>query len=1098
MGVAAAGAPRVAGRAQPEAIVQEGTARFTVLTPTLLRLEYAADGEFEDRPSLFAVQRQLPVPRFTQSKEGPWLKIETDRLRLKYRADEGRFDVENLAIEVLGGEKPIEWRPGMPNEGNLGGTVRTLDQCRGPLDLGEGVLSRDGWYLLDDSDSVVLDGEEDPWPTVRPEGERTDYYFFGYGQGYARALSDLVAVGGPIPLPPRFALGSWYSRYWPYTASDFVGIADGYREQAYPLDVMVIDMDWHLEGWTGYTWNRELIPEPERLLGHLHNRGLHVTLNLHPHSGVGPHEEAYPQFARAMGVDPETKQPIPFDIADPRYVENYFKLLHHPLEKQGVDFWWVDWQQERTTKIPGLDPLFWLNHLHFHDRAREGTGRRGLVLSRWGGWGNHRYPVQFSGDTESTWKVLEFLVPFTSTAGNVGAAYWSHDLGGHWSSKGRVDPELYARWLQFGAFSAAMRVHSTRDPENDRRPWLYDKEFEMGAHVSYDLRYRLMPYIYTMARKTYETGLPLNRPMYLHHPTESIAYEAPEQFYFGDDLIVAPAVEPGCGRTKMADVEVWLPGGTWYDLLTDVRYEGPVETLIKTRLDRIPVFVRGGQPIPMHPEGKLNTQGPVDPLVVRVYPGPEGETILYEDDGESEDYQKPGGFAKTRITYTPDEDSGASEVVIHPVEGGYRGMPQMRTVILEACWAESGEVTVDGQAVRFEGAAEEGPNWRYSNVRTWTAAVHLPQRRVDAPTEVRFTPPGRPGPRRGPNYEMHRASQGVLDWRAQLGQRNVRQVTDARVSQFLKAYTGGERRDRMAEWAEAVLLDRLEHSAGFEEGVSRPAIEALLGGAIRFEVHAVDEGLLRVEGNVWLTRMPASGLVEGMVSLGPPQEDVSPIAATAIKFDGPGKQAFAFDLPVEPGWLGDVREEVVAELDWAGMPVRVVRQLEWHNSFVSEWWVTGPFPGGKGATAATLEPETKPDLDAKYVGLDGKEVGWERVEVAQDDADGAIVNFRKIFGGENRTAFAQAFLESDAEAQVEFVMQYDDSAALWVNGEKVGTLDGPHALHADAATLPVKLVAGRNHVLIKVDQVGWDWGLSLRVRAPEGETLPVIRVLESP
>lgn len=1093
----ALGGPQFTGQADPRAVVQVERARFTLLTPTLLRLEYAADGVFEDRPSLFAVQRHLPVPRFTRRRAGPWLEIETDHLRVSYRTDGGPFEEDNLQIEVLGGDQDIEWRPGAPNPGNLGGTVRSLDQCRGPIDLGQGVLSRDGWYLLDDTGTVVLEGDQNPWPTARPTGDRTDWYFFGYGHDYARALSDLVAVGGAIPLPPRFALGSWYSRFWPYSSADFLAIADEYRQRGFPLDVMVIDMDWHLEGWTGYTWNRELIPDPEKLLSELHGRGLHVTLNMHPHAGVGPHEQAYPDFARALGVDQQSEQPIPFDVTDPRYVSNYFKLLHHPLEAQGVDFWWVDWQQERTTAIPGLDPLPWLNHLHFHDRGRPETGRRGLSFSRWGGWGNHRYPIQFSGDTESTWKVLKFLVPFTSTAGNVGAAYWSHDLGGHWSGTGRVGLELYARWLQFGAFSPVMRVHSTRDPDNDRRPWLYGDRFQQVTRVAYDLRYRLMPYIYTMARRTYETGLPLVRPMYLHHSKDPTAYETPGQYYFGDDMIVAPVVVPGRGLPMVADVEVWLPKGDWYDLLTNVCHQGPTEMLVKSRITHVPVFVRGGRPIPMQPEGRLNTQDPVDPLVIRVYPGPSGETVLYEDDGDSPDYTRPDGFARTRITYSTDDEAGAFEVVIHPVEGSYRGMPEAREVILEACWADAAEVTVDGEPIAEGSPAGDAPSWEITELSSLSARVRLPRRRLDQPTTIRFAPRRRRGAARRPSHEMHRLGLAERDWQVQLGLPKVKGLAQANVTRFLDRYKRNERRERAAEWHEAVILDRLIHGAQFPE-TGGLAAESLLDATILFDVQTTGRNQGRVAGHVWMTRLPASRSVTGTISLAPLEEGVSPFAAAPIVFEKPGKQPFAFDLPADPRWLEDFTARLVAELDWAGQPLRFTRSLEWRNSYVGKWWVTGPFPGREGLATQALEPETKPDLDARYVGLDGKEVGWKPVEVARNDPDGATVDFLTIFGGTNRVAFAQTFLESDAETEVEFAMQHDDGTSVWVNGEQVYSHVGPHALQAPPTTFPVRLVKGRNRVMVKVGQLDWQWGFNLRLQPREGHPLPLIRMAQKP
>lgn len=667
-----------AGVADPRAVVEQGSARFTVLTPTLLRLEYAPNALFEDRPSLFAVRRKLPICPFRQRQERDWLTVKTDALTLGYRTGSGQFRRSNVYIRLASASQ-IEWRPGMPSQGNLGGTARTLDECTGPIDLGNGVLSRDGWFLLDDSTRPVF---QDQWISSRPYGDRQDWYFFGYAQDFQRALRDLTAVAGKIPLPPRFVFGSWYSRYWPYRAAEFMAIADEYAQFGFPLDVMVMDMNWHLEGWTGYTWNRELIPDPEGLLSALHDRRLKVALNLHPADGVQPHEEAYPAFAKAMGRDAETKKPIEFDCTDPIYMKNYFELLHHPLEAQGVDFWWIDWQQGSETSVAGLEPLSWLNHLHFCDLQRDRAAlpcSRGLTLSRWGGWGSHRYPIQFSGDTWATWEMFRFLVEFTATAGNVGAVYWSHDLGGHFA-KGRTDPELFVRWVQFGAFSATMRVHTTLSAENDRRPWLDGEPFTAACRAAFALRYRLLPYIYTMARKCHDTGLPLNRPMYLVYPTETIAYELPEQFLFGDDLLVAPVLRPGHGADRIAEVEVWLPEGDWFDLTTHKRYAGPARHTIYAALSYTPVFARAGQPIPMARPGRTRTIEALNELYIRVYPGESGASLLYEDDGESTAYLD-GHCAWTPLRY----EGTVNGCCVHvgPTQGVYESVPRARHLVVE-------------------------------------------------------------------------------------------------------------------------------------------------------------------------------------------------------------------------------------------------------------------------------------------------------------------------------------------------------------------------------------------------------------------------------
>jgi alpha-glucosidase (family GH31 glycosyl hydrolase) len=248
-------------------------------------------------------------------------------------------------------------------------------------------------------------------------------------------------------------LGNSWSRYWEYSQTELAQLMEEFGSRDLPLSVYMVDMDWHItltgnasRGWTGYTWNPDLFPDPEVFFEQLHALGLKVSLNLHPAEGVYPHEAQYPAMAQRLGIGQARGKAVPFDIADPQFVAAYFEILHHPLEAQGVDFWWIDWQQGERSSLPGLDPLWWLNHLHFYDLGRDGQ-RRPFILSRWGGLGNHRYPVGFSGDAAVSWNSLAFQPYFTATAANVGYGWWSHDIGGH--HRGIEDPELYVRWLQF-------------------------------------------------------------------------------------------------------------------------------------------------------------------------------------------------------------------------------------------------------------------------------------------------------------------------------------------------------------------------------------------------------------------------------------------------------------------------------------------------------------------------------------------------------------------------------------------------------------------------------------------------------------------------
>lgn len=738
------------GAADPKATVVVGRARFTVLTPRLVRLEWAPGGRFEDRPSLVFVNRRLPVAPFTVRRDGGWTVVDTGALRLRYRPrGTGAFTAETLAIDLTVGDRPVTWRPGTSETGNLRGTTRTLDGVKGATSLEPGLVSRDGWVVVDDSARPLFDDSEWPWALARPERGAVDWYFFGHGHDYRGALGDFVKVAGRIPLPPRFVFGAWWSRYWAYRDRELMALVEEFERHDVPLDVLVIDMDWHLTfdlrwdkpvkdqagmrlGWSGYTWDPVLFPDPAGFLAWCEARGLKTPLNLHPASGVQPHEEAYPAMARAMGIDPATKRYVPFDIANRTFAENYLRILHHPLEAQGVDFWWLDWQQYPDATVRGLTNTWWLNYVHATDRARRGL--RPLIVHRWGGLGNHRYPIGFSGDTISVWDSLAFQPYFTATAANVGYAYWSHDIGGH--MPGVVSPELYTRWIQFGVFSPILRTHTTKNPDAERRLWAYPEPYASVMRGAFLLRYALVPYLYTAARQTYDTGVAFVRPLYYDWPELDEAYAATHEYLFGDALLVAPVVAPADEQTETARQRVWLPPGRWIEWFSGATLDGPAWVERDVGLEEIPVYVKAGAVVPMQPKMRHTREKPVDPLIVTVFPGAErGETRVYEDEGEGLGYQAEE-YAWTPLHY--ERDRAALRVRIGPVEGRYPGMLAERAYELRLPAAlPPRAVEVGGRPVPFVKATErcEPPCWTVEG-DTLTTIVRTTRARVDRGVEV--------------------------------------------------------------------------------------------------------------------------------------------------------------------------------------------------------------------------------------------------------------------------------------------------------------------------------------------------------------------------
>ncbi|MDO5496077.1 MAG: glycoside hydrolase family 31 protein, partial [bacterium] len=617
---------------------------FTVLTPRLLRLEYSETGEFVDQPTQVVTNREFPLPEFThETLEDGTLQITTDFLRLRY--DSRPFSPGGLSVTLLRGATDNHystWRYAtdipqhLPWHGNYGGTARTLDDADGRVPLTPGLFATYGFSVLDDSTSVLL--SDDGWVTPRPSLTSQDLYLFGYGQDFRAGLADYHRLTGATPLLPRYALGNWWSRYWPYSDEEYLELMDRFAADEVPFSVAVLDMDWHIvdvdpeigTGWTGYTWNPDLFPDPRSFLSRLRERGLAVNLNVHPADGVRRHEEYYAEMADALGFDPELGHPIEFDITDRAFVDAYLKYLHHPREEEGVDFWWPDWQSGSVSRIPGLDPLWMLNHIHFTDSGR--SGHRPMTLSRYAGPGSHRYPVGFSGDTVISWESLDFQPEFTASAANIGYPWWSHDVGGHMF--GERSDEMAVRWYQLGVFSPLNRLHSTSGPFATKEPWTYGPLAEriMGQYLR--LRHRLVPYTYTANWSTHLEHTALVRPMYHEHPHTKAAYAVPNQAMFGPDLLLAPITSPSAGGTHLARVVAWLPPGSWFDLFTGHRYSSPdggTHLPLHRRLGHYPVLVRAGAVLPLAGDPMADVRANPSALEFRVFPGT-GTSRLSEDD----------------------------------------------------------------------------------------------------------------------------------------------------------------------------------------------------------------------------------------------------------------------------------------------------------------------------------------------------------------------------------------------------------------------------------------------------------------------------------
>lgn len=639
--------PRLRPRAKSENIVTRGGLRITVLADRLFRIETSPDGVFTDEASQLAWYRDMPATVFKLRETKNGLELDTGAVRLILEPERPR---EGRVIFPDGSSAALD------NGGNLLGTFRTLDTNgehlrilpqvnrydKEHIPLSAGVCSLSGVAVLDDSSSLLLCGDGRLMP--RRSGTE-DFYVFAYGYDYPAAVRALYDISGYPPAVPRWALGNWWSRYWPYTQDEYLELMERFDDEGIPISVAVIDMDWHYvdiegefgsrekgldgeeyggtDGWTGYTWNEKLYPDHVALLKELHRQGRRTSLNLHPALGVRWYEKPYADMALSLGLDPETKLHIPFAIQDADFVNSYLDILHHPLEDEGVDFWWVDWQQGDKIGRDDLDPLWALNHYHWLDSEHR-TGE-GLILSRYCGPGAQRYPVGFSGDTHMDWEFLRYMPYFTATASNVGFGWWSHDIGGH--HRGERDDELYLRWLQFGVFSPINRIHCCPAPTVSKEPWTLSSGAREIAAKWFRLRHMLIPYIYTYACLGEREGGQLISPMYHFYPDKPEAYAADGQYMFGEDILVAP-ITAHSESLGMGETDVWLPEGRWTDIFTGLVYDGGRRLHMLRDMGSIPALAKAGTVLTLDAEPDSRCTEP-EKLLVRVFPG-NGAFQLFE------------------------------------------------------------------------------------------------------------------------------------------------------------------------------------------------------------------------------------------------------------------------------------------------------------------------------------------------------------------------------------------------------------------------------------------------------------------------------------
>lgn len=662
-------------KSKPEAVFKGEKYRITILSDVLIRLEYSKDGVFNDYPTVMAINRDFEVPKFEVKQDKKYLQINNEYFQLEYTKempfDSGKImPGANLKVTLVGTEKM--WFYKHPEARNFKGTAYSLDDTHGKAALYNGLYSTDGFSTIDDSASLVF--TQSGSVGKRPN-ESIDIYLFMYRKDFGKCLQSYFELTGYPALPPRYAFGIWWNKNEKYKFSEIDNIIKKFRKNDMPFSVLCLAEGWHKQNInaskkklkSGYTFDSELYPEPEAFTEYLHENNIFLGVNIDPTDGIPASDPVYPKMKEKLNFKENIS--IPFNAYDKNFLRAFLDEVINPLDKIGVDMFWLDLKNKND-----LNTLFLLNYAVFNE-YKNNSKRRGLILSRNPLIAAHRYPVHYSGNTYIDWKVLKLLPHFNSTSANAGVSYWSHDIGGY--KGGEEDAELYIRYIQLGTYSPIFRLSSESGRYYKREPWKWDFKTARIAKDYMRIRHRLIPYIYSEAYTYSKLGTPLIRHLYFDNPELIDEPLYKNEYYFGSEFLISPITEQKDKVMNRVIHRMFVPEGNWFDFKTGKKFPGNRRYIAFYKDEDYPVLVKEGAIIPMAviENDNLNDTTPPKKLEIQIFPGKSNNYNLYEDDGISSLY-KEGYYIVTNIDFNYSEDKYS--IIIRPVEGKSNIIPSKR------------------------------------------------------------------------------------------------------------------------------------------------------------------------------------------------------------------------------------------------------------------------------------------------------------------------------------------------------------------------------------------------------------------------------------
>ena len=652
-------------KSNSKSIIQGHKYRITILTDNLVRLEYSRLGHFSDLPTENVWFRSFTVPEFSLKEDDMFLEVIAKKFKFSYTKNKpfkgNKFNpMSNFKLEILNTDKV--WYYNHPEVRNF----NTIGKSFEDKNI-KGLYSQDGFVSINDSSSKRF---EETGTVIDAIEDYSDIYVFIYNEEFNNCLKDYYELTGKPAFIPRYALGNWWNKNVDYKDLGIKKLVDEFNFYDIPLSILLMNSDWHKNNLdskkvsSGFSWNLDNYKNPQAMVKYLNSNGIRLGLTINPEEGFYPFEDLYEKAISYLKIN--NGDTIPFNVLDPKVLDVYLKLFVHPLENQGVDFFYLE-----TNKLSEEEDLL-LSHYHYYDMKRN-YKRRPMLLNKNSLIAPHRYPIVYSGKTEVNWKTLKKVPEYNLLAAHSGISFVSHDIGGF--HKGIEDNELYIRFVQLGVFSPILKFGSDSGKYYKREPWRWNIKTYTIVQDYLKMRHRLIPYLYTESYEYYKNGKQLIEPIYFKYKDLYDDENYKYQYFFGSSLYISPIINKKEHIMNRVIHKFFIPEGTWYDFVTGKKFPGGKNYVSFFKDQDYPVFAKSGAIIPFGENDNLNDTTPPKNMEFHIFPGKDNIYKLYEDDGVSELYLK-GYYLLTNIEYNYLPSNYT--VIVRAVEGKSGIIPETR------------------------------------------------------------------------------------------------------------------------------------------------------------------------------------------------------------------------------------------------------------------------------------------------------------------------------------------------------------------------------------------------------------------------------------